>query len=162
MDFYTKLPQNRREFSLFLIIISLISVNLIAPLITFLELGFTAQNWLYVLKKLPILWPSVIAVVLLTYKPAEWLTLKLTKPGDSFKAMITINILCSVFLISIPLTVIGSWIGAGTISTEPLHNFIYKWPRNIAVAFMIESLIAQPAAMQIMVLIHNKSDGIKS
>ncbi len=154
MDFITKLPQNNKEFILFLSVISIISVNIIAPLITCLEIGFSLQNWVTVLKILPILWPSVIAVVLITYKPSEWLTSKLIKPGDSFRAVITINILCSVFLISILLTVIGTWIGTRSITITPIRNFIYIWPRNMTIAFMIEALIAQPIARRVMVLVH--------
>ena len=34
MDFYMKLPRNKKEFALFMGVISIISVNIIAPLIT--------------------------------------------------------------------------------------------------------------------------------
>lgn len=40
MDFYMKLPRSKKEFALFMAIISIISVNIIAPLITCFELGF--------------------------------------------------------------------------------------------------------------------------
>ena len=156
MDFYTKLPQNKKEFALFLAVISVISVNIIAPIITCLEIGFSVRNWFKVIRILPMLWPSVIAVVLITYKPAEWLTSKIITQGDSFRAVITINILCSVFFISILLTIIGSWIGTKSISMEPFRNFVHIWPRNIAIAFAVEALIAQPIARQVMVLIHNR------
>ncbi|MCC4411540.1 hypothetical protein LMB83_05720 [Limosilactobacillus reuteri] len=43
-DFYLKLPQNRNEFVLFLLIVSIISVNIIAPIIGMLETGFTIQH----------------------------------------------------------------------------------------------------------------------
>jgi hypothetical protein len=38
---------------------------------------------------MPILWPCVIATVLVTYKPAAFLTSKLTQEGDSFHAVVT-------------------------------------------------------------------------
>ena len=156
MDFYTKLPQNKKEFILFLAIISIISVNVIAPIITCLEIGFSFQSWLSVIKILPILWPSVIAIVLITYKLAEWLTLKLVKHGDSFSAVITLNILCSVLIISIPLTIVGTWIGTKSLSMDPIKSFFYIWPRNVTIAFIIEAFIAQPIARQIMVILHNQ------
>lgn len=43
MDFYMRLPRDHREFALFLLIVSLISVNLIAPLISMFELGFSFE-----------------------------------------------------------------------------------------------------------------------
>ena len=40
MEFYMKLPRSKKEFALFMGIVSIISVNIIAPLITFFEAGF--------------------------------------------------------------------------------------------------------------------------
>ena len=74
MDFYMKLPRNKKEFSLFMAIISIISVNIIAPLITFFEVGFHMYIWADTIKVIPFIWVTVIALVLITYKPAEWLT----------------------------------------------------------------------------------------
>ncbi len=162
MDFYTKLPRNKKEFIIFLAAISIISLNIIAPIITCLEVGFSIQNWINVMKKLPLLWPSVIIVVLLTYKPAEWLTSKVVKREDSFNAVITINTLCSVLCISIPLTIIGTWIGTEKLSIDPIMNFIYIWPRNVTISFLVESLIAQPTAIFIMTRIHIQTDGLNS
>ena len=159
MDFYMRLPQNKKEFAVFLFIISILSVNIIAPIITGLEAGFSIQNWVNVFKILPILWPSVVIVVLITHRPAEWLTSKFVKNGDSFKAVITINILCSVLFISIPLTIIGTWIGTGNVTLEPVKNFFYIWPRNITIAFLVESIIAQPIARHVMMLIHKQPKG---
>ena len=62
---------------------------------------------------------------------------------DSYRAQITINILCTVFLMSIFLTVIGSWIGARQITTEPVRLFFYKWPRSFSISFVVEALVAQ-------------------
>ncbi|HCW03392.1 MAG TPA: hypothetical protein DGK91_01955, partial [Clostridium sp.] len=60
MDFYMKLPRNKKEFALFLLIISVISVNIIAPLITCFEVGFHLYVWADVMKVLPFIWLSVI------------------------------------------------------------------------------------------------------
>lgn len=154
MDIYMKLPRNKKEFALFMAVISIISVNIIAPLITCFEMGFHLYVWKNTLAIIPFVWLSVIALVLLTYKPAEWLTSKIVNKGDSFSAHITVNILCTVFLISIFLTVIGTWIGTLNISMEPIKMFFFKWPRNFAISFFVEALIAQPIARFIMVKIH--------
>lgn len=101
MEFYMKLPRNKKEFALFMAIISIISVNIIAPLITCFEIGFHLYVWADALKIMPFIWLSVIALVLATYKPAEWMTAKITQKGDSFNAHIVVNIMCTVFLMSI-------------------------------------------------------------
>jgi hypothetical protein len=148
MDFYLKLPRNKKEFALFVLIISVISVNTIAPLITCFETGFTFVSYLVALKIMPFIWLAVVALVLLTYKPCEWLTHKITKKGDSFRSVITINILVTVFVLSIFLTIIGTWIGGG--------NFFYNQPRNFAIALGVELLIAQPIARFFMSALHKR------
>ena len=158
MEFYMKLPRNKKEFILFMAIISIISVNIIAPLITCFEMGFQLAVWADVYRVIPFIWLSVIALVLLTYKPAEWMTGRIVAKTDSFNAHIIINILCTVFLMSIFLTVIGTWIGSRHISMEPIRLFFHKWPRNFAVSFAVELLIAQPIARAVLNLLHRKMD----
>jgi accessory gene regulator protein AgrB len=158
MDFHMKLPRNKKEFILFMAVISLISVNIIAPLITCFELGFRFEVWLSALKVIPFIWPCVIALVLITYKPAEKMTYLIIKKEDSFGAHMTVNILCTVFLMSIFLTVIGTWIGSRHISLEPVRLFFYKWPRNFAISFAVEAVIAQPIARLVMNKLHKVKD----
>ncbi len=157
MDFYMKLPRNKREFILFMAIISILSVNILAPLITCFELGFSLSVWRSTYHVIPFIWFLVVAIVLITYKPAEWLTSKLVAKGDSFNAHMTINILCSVLLMSVISTVVGAWIGSGSISWEPIRTFFYKWPRNFAVAFGVEACIAQPIARFALLKLHQWS-----
>ncbi|MEL7658594.1 MAG: hypothetical protein AAGU75_22105, partial [Bacillota bacterium] len=88
MEFHMKLPRSKKEFALFLAVISVISVNIIAPLITCFEFGFDISVWAGALKAVPFIWLCVIALVLLTYKPAEWLTYKIVSKNDSFGAQI--------------------------------------------------------------------------
>lgn len=161
MDFYMKLPRNKKEFALFMGLISIISVNIIAPLITCFEAGFHMAVWADVLKGLPFIWVSVIAVVLLTYAPAEWMTKKIVDEKDSFNAHIIVNILCTVFLMSIILTVVGTWIGTRHISFEPIRMFFYKWPRNFAISFGVELCVAQPIARFVMLKFHERKDMIR-
>jgi hypothetical protein len=158
MDFYMKLPRNAKEFPLFIAIISILSVNIIAPLITCFEFGFHLSVWVSVLKVIPFIWLSVIALVLLTYKPAEWLTRKIVAKGDSFNAQIIVSILCTVFLMSIFLTIIGTWIGSGQITIEPIRLFFHKWPRNFAISLAVEALFAQPIARFVMLKLHQAKD----
>lgn len=158
MDFHMRLPRRKREFALFMGIISIISVNIIAPLITCFEMGFSLAVWADVLKVIPFIWMAVIALVLLTYKPAEWLTQRIVNQGDSFRSVVTINIMCTVLLLSIILTVVGTWIGTRHISPDPIIGFFYKWPRNFAISLGVELLIAQPAARFVMMKYHQRID----
>lgn len=45
MDFHMRLPRSKKEFALFLLIVSVLSVLIIAPLITMFEMGFSFQTW---------------------------------------------------------------------------------------------------------------------
>ena len=158
MEFYMKLPRNKKEFALFMAVISVISVNIIAPLITCFEIGYNINVWMGVFKVMPFIWVSVIILVLLTHKPAGYITEKIVSKDDSFNSHIIINILCTVFLMSIFLTVVGTWIGGRHISLEPIRMFFYKWPRNFAISFGVELLIAQPIARFVMLKLHNRQD----
>ena len=158
MDFYMKLPRNKKEFALFLAIISVISVNIIAPLITCFEAGFSLYVYRDVLSVLPFIWLSVIAIVLLTYIPAEKMTEKIVDEKDSFRSHIVVNILCTVFLMSIFLTVVGTWIGTRSITWEPIRMFFYKWPRNFAISLFVEMCIAQPIARFVIYRLHSRLD----
>ncbi|NLK95109.1 MAG: hypothetical protein GX275_07945 [Clostridiales bacterium] len=162
MEFYMKLPRNKKEFALFMIIVSIISVNIIAPMITCFEAGFSLSVWGNALKVIPFIWVSVMAIVLLTYVPAEKMTKKILEEDDSFNAHIIVNILCTVFLMSIILTVVGTWIGTGRISMEPINMFFYKWPRNFAISFAVEMLIAQPIARFAMLKIHELQEVVNA
>lgn len=158
MDFFMKLPRNKSEFVLFLLILSIISMNIIAPLITCFETDFSVKTWLHVFSIMPFLWPCIVLTVLITYKPAAFLTSKMVKEGDSFRAVVSLNILCTVFLMSIILTIVVSWVGTLHISMEPIENFFYKWPRNFAISFATELLVAQPIARKIMFIMHRRQD----
>ncbi|MDR0887327.1 MAG: hypothetical protein LBM97_01405 [Candidatus Nomurabacteria bacterium] len=156
--FHTHLPRGKKEFALFMLIVSVISVCVIAPLVTFSEIGISGEAYLGALKILPFIWLCIIPLVLLTEKPAMFLAGKIVKKGDSFSVTVLINVLCNVFLISIFMTIIGSWIGQGDISWEPIRHFFLKWSRNFAIAFTVESLIAQPIARLVMSKVHIKKD----
>lgn len=162
MDFYMKLPRNKKEFALFMGIISVISVNIIAPLITFFEAGFHWYVYQDVLTVLPFIWLSVIAIVLLTYIPAERMTAKIVAKEDSFNSHIVVNILCTVFLMSMLLTVIGTWIGTRSVTWEPIRMFFFKWPRNFAISLFVEMCIAQPIARLVIYRLHLRLDRKKS
>lgn len=158
MEFQKRLPQNLKETALFMLIISLISVNLIAPIITGLEIGFSLAIWQGVLQQLPILWPVVILFVILTQKPAEKLaSFFLENEQNSFKATMLIHAVCNVFLMSLVLTILGTWIGTQNISLDPFFHFFEKWPRNFAIALFVEAIIAQPIARSVMAFVHERT-----
>ncbi len=158
MEFHQKLPRNKKEFLLFMGVISVLSVNMIAPLITCFEVGFHWRTWADTLHVIPYLWLAIIALVLLTARPAEWMTAQIVKHDDSFGAQITIHILCTVLLMSMFLTVIGTWIGSHHVSTDAIRLFFYKWPRNFSISFFVEACIAQPIARSIMKNLHGYQD----
>lgn len=162
LEFFMRLPRSKKEFALFLGIVSLLSVTIIAPLITAFEIGFTMGTWKQTLMILPIIWIAMVILVLLVHAPADKLSASIVDKNDSFRSQITINILCNVLLMSIFMTVIGSWIGQRSISLEPIQLFFYKWPRNFAISFAVEALIAQPIARQVLFKIHTKKDAKKS
>lgn len=139
--FHTYLPRNPKEGVAFMLVIAVISVNTVPVVIGGLTCGFTLAMWTDLLQVLPALLVAVVAVVLLTMKPAQMLTTR--APGDSFRAHMILNALCSVLLISLVMTVVGTWIGTRQISTGPIEY--YLWPRNCTIAFLIEALIAQPS-----------------
>jgi hypothetical protein len=158
--FHNNLPRNTKEFMLFMGVVSIISVNIIAPLITFSELGFSPEIYIATLKILPLLWICVIPTVLITKKPATHLTNKVAKQGDSFSSTIMINTLFSVFCMSIVLTIVGTWIGTHHVSLEPFEQFFMKWPRNFGIAFAVEALIAQPIARFVMYELHRRKKSL--
>ncbi|BAP85044.1 membrane protein [Paucilactobacillus hokkaidonensis JCM 18461] len=162
MKFYMYLPRDKKEFILFMAIVSLISVNIIAPLITSFEIGFGWQTWKNVLSILPMIWIAVIAMVLLTYQPASWLTGKIVEEQDGFNAHIIVNILCTVMMMSVILTVVGTWIGQQQVSLESISHFFYRWPRNFAISLGVEMLIAQPIARQILFILHSHQETEKT
>jgi hypothetical protein len=162
LKFYNKLPRNKWEFILYCFIVSVISINSIGALITMFETSFTLESWVSFLKVMPLIWLCVVCLVYITYIPVKWLTNRIVAQSDSFRAVITVNILCSVLFLSPFLTVIGTWIGTWSFSWEPFKNFFYKWPRNFGIAFGVESLLAQPIARLVMMQFHKKIDKKKT
>lgn len=156
----TRLPRNGKEFVLFLAIISILSVNIIAPLIMGFEFGFKKQVYFETLQVIPFVWICVILLVTLVANPIVGkLVPRFVKPTDGFNARVLFTILFSVTILSILLTVIGTWIGMREISMEPIQNYFYDWPRNFFIAFWVETLIAQPAARFAMKKLHANQAG---
>ena len=67
---YMQLPHNVHETMIFMGIVSIISVNIIAPLISMFETSFSWHNYLMTLSIIPFMWMAVIIIVLLAQKPA--------------------------------------------------------------------------------------------
>ena len=156
MDFYMKLPRNGKEFVLFLAIVAVISVNIIAPVISGFEARFSLETWGHTLASMPFLSVAIVAFVLLTHMPAEKVAAKITEETDSFNAKITITILINVAMMSVLMTIVGAMIATKTISLAPFQHFFYKWPRNFTIALLTEMLIAQPIARYVIYRRHLK------
>ncbi|WP_235775240.1 MULTISPECIES: hypothetical protein [Paenibacillus] len=151
----TRLPRNRKEGILFMLIISIISVNTIAPVITGLELGFSKEVYLNTLKIIPVMWVIIVLSVNLIAEPiAGKLTPKIGGQSDGFNARVLLHIVLNVTVLSIWMSIIGTWVGTRQISLKPFENFLHIWPRNFGVAFWIELLIAQPIARYVMKKLH--------
>ena len=155
----TRLPRNAKEGILFLLIISIISVNTIAPIIMGLERGFSKEVYMDTLKIIPFMWVIVVLLVRLVAGPVVGKIMpKFIGQTDGFNARVLLNTLLNVTVLSMLLSIIGSWVGMGEISLEPFKNFLHIWPRNFAIAFWIELLVAQPIARYVMKRIHLKQD----
>lgn len=150
-----RLPQNAKEGIIFLLIISIISVNTIAPIIVGLERGFSKDVYFDTLKIIPFMWIIVVLLVRVVSGPIVGRLLpKFVGKTDGFNARILLNTLMNVTVLSICLSIIGTWVGSGEVSLEPFTNFFHIWPRNFGIAFWIELLIAQPIARFVMKKMH--------
>lgn len=150
-----RLPHNGKEGIIFMLIISIISVNTIAPIIVGLERGFSKKVYWETLKTIPIMWVIVILLVRFVAGPIVGkLIPKFVGLTDGFNARILLNTLLNVTVLSLFLTVIGTWVGTKQISLDPFTNFLHIWPRNFGIAFWIELLLAQPIARFVMKQIH--------
>lgn len=156
----TRLPRNGKEGILFLLIISIISVNTIAPIIVGLERGFSKKVYIDTLKIIPFMWIIVVLSVKLVAGPIVGKVMpKFMGQTDGFNARVLLNTLLNVTVLSILLSIIGTWVGTKQISLEPLeNNFLHIWPRNFAIAFWIELLVAQPIARFAMKTLHARQN----
>ncbi|RBP90088.1 hypothetical protein DFO70_110195 [Cytobacillus firmus] len=138
-----------------MVIISVISVNTIAPIIVGMERGFSKENYFETLKIIPFLWVIVVLLVRLVAGPlAGRMMPRFAGQTDGFNARILLDTLLNVTILSIFLTIIGTWVGSKKISLEPFQNFFHSWFRNFGAAFWIELVIAQPIARFAMKRIH--------
>lgn len=158
MEYNMKLPRNGKEFAFFLALLSAISVCIIAPIITCFEIGFSFNNWLNGFRAVPLIWVVAMVLALIVHGPAEKLGSLLIKKEDSFGAHMLANTVCTVLFMSMFMTVFGSWIGMGRVSTMVFQTYFMKWPRNFGFVLFVEFVIAQPIVRFIMVKLHNKLD----
>lgn len=152
-----RLPQNAKEDILFLLIVSIISVNTIAPIIMGMERGFSKESYFETLKIIPFMWVIVVLLVKVVAGPLVGKIMpKFVGKTDGFNARILLSTVLNVTVLSILLTIIGSWVGTKQISLEPFQNFFHSWFRNFGVAFWIELVIAQPIARFAMKKVHQR------
>ncbi|ARD47330.1 hypothetical protein [Sporosarcina sp. P33] len=152
-----QLPQSPREGILFMMIISIISVNTIAPIIMMLDQGFNTGNYLETLRIIPLLWVIIVLLVTLVAEPIVSKAMPtFATRTDGFNAHILLNTFLTVTVLSVCMSIIGPWVGMWKIGIEPFQNFFHNWFRNFGVAIWIELLIAQPIARYAMKKIHAK------
>ena len=152
-----RLPQNAKEGILFMLIISFISVNTIAPIIMGMEFGFSLVQYVETLKVIPFMWIIVMILVRFVAGPVVGKIMpKFVGQTDRFNASVLLTIVLNVTVLSILLTFIGTWVGTREINLDPFANFFKSWFRNFGIAFWIELLIAQPIARWVMTKMHAK------
>ena len=138
-----------------MLIISFLSVNTIAPLIMFLEKRFSLGTYKETLKILPILRGVVILLVHLVGGPLVGRIIpKFVGQTDGFNARVLLNTFLSVTVLSLCLSIIGTWVGRGEINAVHFENFLHIWQRNFAITFWIELLFTQPIARFVMKKMH--------
>ncbi|GGG05755.1 hypothetical protein GCM10010913_29470 [Paenibacillus aceti] len=87
-----RLPQSPKEGLIFMLIISIISVNTIAPIIMGLQFGFSKGNYLETLKVIPIMWIIVIILVRFVAGPLVGRVMpKFVGQTDGFNARVLLN-----------------------------------------------------------------------
>ena len=101
------------------------------------------------------MWVIVILLVRLVAGPIVGKLLPIfVGKTDGFNARVLLNTLLNVTVLSLCLSIIGTWVGLGEINTVPFEKFLHIWPRNFAIAFWIELLFAQPIARFVMKKMH--------
>ena len=154
-----RLPQSPKEGILFMMIISIISVNTIAPIIMMLDQGFNTENYLKTLRIIPFIWIIIVLLINFVVEPIVNKVMPIfAAETDGFNARILLNTFLTVTILSICMSIIGPWVGMGKISIEPFQNFFHNWFRNFGVAIWIELLIAQPIARFVMKKLHEKQE----
>src|SRR5690606_31563986 len=112
-----RLPQNAKEGILFLLIVSIISVNTIAPIIMGMERGFSKESYFETLKIIPFMWVIVVLLVKVVAGPLVGKIMpKFVGKTDGFNARILLSTVLNVTVLSILRTIIGSWVGTKQIS----------------------------------------------
>ncbi|WP_449620396.1 hypothetical protein [Robertmurraya sp. Marseille-Q9965] len=119
------MTQNTKEGILFLLIISIISVNTNALIIMGLERGFRKENYLKTLKIIQSMWVIVVSLVRLVAGPIVGKVMpKFVGQVDGFNARVLMNTLMNVTVLSIFLTIIGTWVGTKQISLQPFGELL--------------------------------------
>lgn len=154
-----RLPQSAGEGIIFMLVISFISVNTIAPIIMFMETGVSLETYVEFLKIVPVMWFIVILMVRFVAGPLIGKIMpKFQGETDGFNARFLLNIVLNVTILSLTLTIIGTWVGNREISADIFTRFFPTWFRNFGIAFWIEVIVAQPIARFVMVKIHQSKD----
>ncbi|MEH6996546.1 hypothetical protein V7075_28220, partial [Neobacillus drentensis] len=121
------------------------------------ERGFSKEVYFETLKLIPFMWVIVVLLVRLVAGPLVGMVMpKFVGQTDGFNARVLLNILLNVTVLSLLLSIIGTWVGMKEVSMAPFQNILHIWPRNFGIAFWVEMLIAQPIARFAMKKLHHR------
>lgn len=159
MELEKRLPRNGKEGILYGTIISTMTVLFMSTYSAVYFAGeFNGEVAMTILKMVPILWIIVMIIEPAIFgRIAEALTVKFTKPEDSFNAKILYRILFTVIGMSAAMTLIGDVVGNG-FHSGLYSNWLHNWPRNFVIVLVAESLVIQPIARFVMVKLHDAQD----
>ena len=95
---------------------------------------------------------AMLVEPLLVGRLAEKAMQRLSPATDSGNAKIMFRMVFTVFGMSLVMTTLGNLIVFGT--EDLLGRLAHDWPRNFLVVLLLEALIVQPIARQVMVRMH--------
>ncbi len=154
-----RLPWNGREGFVYGSVIALITCIFmmsfgICTKNNCLDLGLVARSMI----ALPFVWIAAMLLInLFVGRVTNKVVPKFTNPTDSFYTIITMNIIVTVLMMSMLMTLIGPAIGhifQGESILLAIQDWPAAWPRNFCAAFWCEMLLAQPIARALMKYIH--------
>ena len=168
-----RMPWNAKEGIIYGCVIASISSLLIGGYNVYDNMGYTLDRFDEFAMQYIVIWPVMFLLAFtlvntVVGRIAKMVVGKYSSPGDSTNAIIAMNIIVCVLLMSVILTFLGGLVGQ-TIGfmlggpsvdvMELIENWPHIWPRNFCIAFWVEMLIAQPAARRVMVRMHRARMG---
>lgn len=118
---YMRLPRDGYETLFFQGIVSLVSVNIIVPIIVMQRERFSWNHYFGILKVIPFMWLAVVLSIIISQWPANKLKNALSSVDDSFNAQVLVNVFSHVLIISALMTVLSNWIINSSVELAPFY-----------------------------------------